>query len=246
MPAITIAPNTDNQMSDGAERAEPPAPVRGAPNGNGEVPVVSDGVLEGPTLAMTVGVVTGDVDVVVGLVVVAGVPAVVVAVVVVVVVDVDAGTDIVVVAGTVVVAVVVVVVARRVVVVVGTAVVEVVVVGTVLVVVVVAGTVVVVVAVVVVVGAVVVVVVVGGDTEHVGTVMTLVSRVTAPLIASARPVSDAPETSVIDCDARIVPAKAVPEPMVANDPTCQNTLHAWASFSNTTELAVPVVSDDPA
>jgi hypothetical protein len=123
----------------------------------------------------------------------------------------------------VVVAVVVVVVARRVVVVVGTAVVEVVVVGTVL-----------------------VVVVVGGDTEHVGTVMTLVSRVTAPLIASARPVSDAPETSVIDCDARIVPAKAVPEPMVANDPTCQNTLHAWAPFSNTTELAVPVVSDDPA
>jgi hypothetical protein len=97
--------------------------------------------------------------------------------------------------------------------------------------------------VVVVVGAVVVVV---EGVEHVGTVIVFVSMVTAPLIARARPINDVPETSVIDVVARMVPANAVPAPNVADDPTCQNTLHACAPFSKTTELPDPVVNVDPA
>jgi len=56
----------------------------------------------------------------------------------------------------------------------------------------------------------------------------------------------APVFSVIDVVARIDPAKSLVVPKVAELPTCQNTLHACAPFSSTTELADAVVNVDPA
>lgn len=72
----------------------------------------------------------------------------------------------------------------------------------------------------------VVVVVVGELAEHVGTVMVLPSRVTAPVWAWTRPVTFAPVSSVADVRARIEPTNDVEVPSVADDPTCQKTLHA--------------------
>ena len=86
----------------------------------------------------------------------------------------------------------------------------------------------------------VVVVVVGELAEHVGTVMVLPSRVTAPFWAWTRPVTFAPVSSVADVRARIEPTNDVEVPSVADDPTCQKTLHAWAPPSRTTELPVAV------
>ena len=54
-----------------------------------------------------------------------------------------------------------------------------------------------------------------------GLVIVLVSRVTAPLRASARPCSVAPVVIVIDVRARMLPTKAAPVPIVAELPTCQ-------------------------
>jgi hypothetical protein len=82
--------------------------------------------------------------------------------------------------------------------------------------------------------------------EHVGTVTTLSSMVTAPPNAKARPLTVAPVFSVIDVVARIEPAKFVVVPKVAELPTCQNTLHAWAPFSRATVLEVAVVNVDAA
>jgi hypothetical protein len=101
--------------------------------------------------------------------------------------------------------------------------------------------------VVVVVPEVVVVVVVGAvAARHVGTVMVLSSSVTAPVWASARPSRLASVFKVIEVSARIVPTKLVDVPSVAELPTVQKTLHACAPPSRTTELAVAVVSDEPA
>jgi hypothetical protein len=173
-----------------------------------------------------------------------------VAVTVTVVVVVVGGTVVVVVAGTVVVVVVagtvvvVVVVGTVVVVVVGTVVV-VVVVGTVVVVVVVGTVVVVVGTVVVVVGTVVVVVVLAQE----GTLIVLSSKVTAPLRARTRPVTDAPVSSVAEVRAMMVPTKSVVSvPRVAELPTCQNTLHACTPPVNRTDAGPvdPVVRVLPA
>ena len=163
-----------------------------------------------------------------------------VAVTVTVVVVVVGGTVVVVVVGTVV--VVVVVVVGTVVVVVGTVVV---VVGTVVVVV---GTVVVVVGTVVVVvaGTVVVVVVVLAQE---GTLIVLSSKVTSPLRARTRPVTDAPVSSVAEVRAMMVPTKSVVSvPRVAELPTCQNTLHACTPPVNRTDAGPvdPVVRVLPA
>ncbi len=57
-------------------------------------------------------------------------------------------------------------------------------------------------------------------------VMTLLSRVTAPLRASARPSITAPVCTVMEVRARMFPLKKELVPMVAELPTCQNTLHA--------------------
>jgi len=166
------------QKRNDADRAEPPAPVSGAPMGRGVVVVTDE--------ARGVTGVPPDVPVVIGVVVV--VAAAVVAVV--------------------------------------TAVVDVVVAGaTVVGVVVTTG---------------------GGAKRQVGTVIVLSSIVTAPLIARARPFTVAPVFSVIDVVARIDPAKSLVVPKVAELPTCQNTLHACAPFSSTTELADAVVNVDPA
>lgn len=51
---------------------------------------------------------------------------------------------------------------------------------------------------------------------------------------------------VIDVSANMVPAKLLVVPSVAELPTCQNTLQAWAPFSRTTELPEAEISDDPA
>lgn len=92
----------------------------------------------------------------------------------------------------------------------------------------------------------VVVVVVDVATRQVGTVIVLSSMVTAPPSASARPFTVAPVFNVIDVVARIVPAKCVVVPRVAELPTCQNTWHACAPFSSATTLVDAVVNDDPA
>ena len=110
-------------------------------------------------------------------------------------------------------------------------------------VVVVTGTVVVVVGTVVVV-VVDVVVVVTGVAAHVGTVMVFPSRVTAPVCVSTRPFTCAPEFKVAEVSARIVPANEVVVPSVADEPTCQNTLHACAPPSSVTTLPLAVVNVD--
>ena len=90
------------------------------------------------------------------------------------------------------------------------------------------------------------VVVVDDDTRQVGTVIVLVSMVTAPVLAKTRPVTFALVVSVIDVDARIEPLNWVVVPSVAELPTCQNTLHACAPFSRATTLPDAVVNVDPA
>jgi hypothetical protein len=233
------------KRSDELDRTDPPAPVAGAPMGIADVGVVvaADDVI--PKFVVE----TPDVVVVVGAVEVVDPTAVVVVVPpTTVVVEVVPPTAVVVPPTAVVVVVVdptAVVVPQTVVVVVGFVVVVVhstvvVVVGFVVVVV---GFVVVVVGfVVVVVGFVVVVV----ASSQVGTLTLLSSMVTAPPNARARPLTVAPVVNVIDVVARIVPAKLVYVPRVAELPTCQNTLHAWAPFSKATVLDDAVVRVDPA
>ncbi len=75
-----------------------------------------------------------------------------------------------------------------------------------------------------------------------GTVIVSSSRVTAPLRASARPVMVSPVCTVIEVRARMVPWKAEPVPIVAELPTCQKTLQAWAPLVRTTELPESVRS----
>jgi hypothetical protein len=59
-----------------------------------------------------------------------------------------------------------------------------------------------------------------------GTVMVLLSRVTAPSRARARPSISAPVSTVMDVWARMVPLKWEVVWIVAELPTCQNTLQA--------------------
>jgi hypothetical protein len=80
-------------------------------------------------------------------------------------------------------------------------------------------------------------VVVGGVADPVvQTVLlsSLVSSVTAPLRASARPSTVEPVATVIEVNARTFPWNAVPEPIVAELPTCQKTLHGEAPLIRTT------------
>nr|WP_241996343.1 hypothetical protein [Kribbella antiqua] len=72
------------------------------------------------------------------------------------------------------------------------------------------------------------------------------SSVTEPLRASIRPTAVAPVSMVMDVNARMVPRNWVAVPMVAELPTCQNTLQAWAPLVSTTLLLVAVVRVDPA
>ena len=71
---------------------------------------------------------------------------------------------------------------------------------------------------------------------------TLLSSVTAPVRASSRPFTTAPVPSEIDASAKIVPLKFEAVLSVAELPTCQNTLHAFARLISVTVLLVEVVS----
>jgi hypothetical protein len=74
----------------------------------------------------------------------------------------------------------------------------------------------------------------------------LESSVTAPPRASSRPSTVAKVLAVIEVKAMIVPAKVEPTPSVAELPTCQKTLQAWAPLTSRTVLLVAVVRVDPA
>jgi hypothetical protein len=67
-------------------------------------------------------------------------------------------------------------------------------------------------------------------------VIVFVSRVTAPLRARALPSRMlARVVRVMLVSARMLPWNAVSVPSVAELPTCQKTLHAWAPFVRLTE-----------
>ena len=68
------------------------------------------------------------------------------------------------------------------------------------------------------------------------------SKVTAPLRASARPCTSAPVCTAIDVNAMIVPLNEDVVPSVAELPTCQNTWQAWAPLMTLTWLAEAVIS----
>jgi hypothetical protein len=99
------------------------------------------------------------------------------------------------------------------------------------------------VAVVVVAGAAVVVV---GAVAQAGAVMVSLSRVTAPLRASTRPVTETPVVTVIDVRATIVPRNIELVPSVAELPICQKTWQDWAPFTRLMLLADSVVRAEPA
>ena len=75
-----------------------------------------------------------------------------------------------------------------------------------------------------------------------GAVIVSSMRVTSPLRASARPAMVTPLFTVIDVRARMVPVKSELVPRVAELPTCQNTLQAWAPSVRMTLLAESVTS----
>jgi hypothetical protein len=66
--------------------------------------------------------------------------------------------------------------------------------------------------------------------------IVLLSRVTAPVRASARPFTVAPEVIVIDVRAMIVPARVEPVASVAELVTCQKTLQGLAPLMSATRL----------
>ena len=73
-------------------------------------------------------------------------------------------------------------------------------------------------------------------------VIVFVSRLTAPVLASSLPWIVAAVFAVIVAEAMIVPTKLVPVPSVAEEPTCQNTLHACAPLMSFTLVLEPVIS----
>ncbi len=86
-----------------------------------------------------------------------------------------------------------------------------------------------------------VLVVLSGGIRQSDRVMLSEFRVTAPLRASSRPFTVTPLFTVIDVSARIVPTKLELVPRVAELPTCQKTLHAWAPPTRVTVLADAVM-----
>jgi hypothetical protein len=78
------------------------------------------------------------------------------------------------------------------------------------------------------------------DPEHPVIMVSWPLIVTEPSLASARPVR-VPPLSVMLVNAIITPAKVVPVCMVAEEPTCQNTLHGDAPPAKATVAPVAVV-----
>src|SRR3989454_1798077 len=77
-----------------------------------------------------------------------------------------------------------------------------------------------------------------------GSVMILVSRVTAPVRANSRPSTAAPVVTVMEANARMFPLNTEPVPSVAELPTCQKTLAALAPPLRITWRAEVVVRVD--
>src|SRR5512147_2344372 len=72
--------------------------------------------------------------------------------------------------------------------------------------------------------------------------MVLVSSVTAPFRAKARPDRLAPVAMVMLVSASTLPANELPAPMVADSPTIQNTLQTPPPLVTTTDELVAVLS----
>ena len=94
--------------------------------------------------------------------------------------------------------------------------------------------------------AVVAVAVAVGATMQPGRVITLSSRFTAPLRARTRPMTVALVWRVTVVSAMIVPRNVESTPTVAELPTCQKTLQAWAPLMSATLLLVAVIRVEPA
>ena len=82
--------------------------------------------------------------------------------------------------------------------------------------------------------------------QVVGTVMVLASRVTAALRARMRPWTVAPVSSVAEVRAISVPTNVLDDARVAELPTTQKTLHAWAPFSSSTDEPEAVTRSEEA
>lgn len=74
--------------------------------------------------------------------------------------------------------------------------------------------------------------------------IVLPAKVIVPLLASARPSKVAPVLKLMDCMAITVPLKTDVVPNVAELPTCQKILEAWAEPARITFLPDVVVSED--
>ena len=85
----------------------------------------------------------------------------------------------------------------------------------------------------------------GAAAQCAAVIVSLIS-VTAPLRASARPVSETPSFIVIEASAMMLPANTVVVPSVAELPTCQKTLQGCAPLTSSTRLADAVISVEPA
>ena len=80
------------------------------------------------------------------------------------------------------------------------------------------------------------------DDEQDDTPIVLLSRVTAPVWARARPFTVAPEVTVIEVEAMIVPANVDPVASVAELVTCQKTLQGLAPLMSATRLDDDVIN----
>lgn len=85
----------------------------------------------------------------------------------------------------------------------------------------------------------------GTTTQFVCAAIRSLMSVTAPFNAYRPPPTVTPAFTVIEVSARMLPTKTVAVPSVADDPTCQKTLHACAPLMRTTLEAVAEVSVNP-
>jgi hypothetical protein len=79
-----------------------------------------------------------------------------------------------------------------------------------------------------------------------GRVIVSSMSVTAAFRARTRPVTVTLDVTVIEVNAMTVPTNVLVEPRVAELPTFQNTLHAWAPPISLTTLSEAVTSVEPA
>jgi hypothetical protein len=82
-----------------------------------------------------------------------------------------------------------------------------------------------------------------GTTAQAGPVIVLLSSVTAPVCAIARPFKVAPVCRLIDVRARMLPMKLVPVPRVADETTLHHTLHGSPPVTDEFAAVVRVAAD---